>query len=191
MWWVNRVAQGSLFSLAVLPRHRRGPVQNLLTAGSRCSRYFWLLGYANETAHGRSVMATIPPPLKPVRPTQAVSVPLLACSILTIIVFVHGVRTDWLAFLSALLGFGSGMVVGVLVSPEKPGEHEEFTQYAKIGSGFLTGYVVSKVDRLFEAAVATPQSLLSPVFQTRLLSGLSCFCLALVVTFMGRRSWRS
>jgi hypothetical protein len=96
---------------------------------------------------------------------------------------------DYQAWLSGMLGAGVGWVIGVLVSPYQE-EERQFGAYAKVGSGFLTGFAVSKVDRIFDLMVGDPGkpgSLLDPIVQARLLIAFTCFFLSMMITLMGRR----
>jgi hypothetical protein len=56
---------------------------------------------------------------------------------------------DSLAWLSTALGLAAGWATGVLLAPYES-ERDRFKEYAKVVSGFITGYAVSKLDRLFD-----------------------------------------
>ena len=56
---------------------------------------------------------------------------------------------DSLAWLSAALGLAAGWAAGILFAPYQS-EQDRFREYIKLFSAFITGYLISKVDRLFE-----------------------------------------
>lgn len=95
---------------------------------------------------------------------------------------------DSLAWLSTALGLAAGWAAGILLSPYQS-EHDRFIEYAKLTSIFLTGYVVSKVDRLFELWIdpAHGPLILNSLFAHRILSAITGFLLAVVVTYVGRK----
>lgn len=97
---------------------------------------------------------------------------------------------DPVAWLAGVAGMASGAVIAILASPKKQ-EMQKFPEYAKLGYGFLTGYVVSKADRLFDylmgnSSSAHPAPILDLTVQIRLLVGVSCFLLGLILIFAVR-----
>ena len=97
---------------------------------------------------------------------------------------------DQIRWLAGMAGMAAGAVIAILASPKKP-ESDEFPEYARIASGFVTGFLVSKADRLFDYLAADPSSgrtspILDPSVQIRLLVGISCFLLSLILIFAVR-----
>lgn len=95
---------------------------------------------------------------------------------------------DSLAWLSLALGLAAGWGAGILLAPYQS-EQDRFREYIKLVSAFVTGYVVSKVDRLFELWFDPARGLLilNPVFAHRVLVCISSFLLAAVSTYVGRK----
>ena len=95
---------------------------------------------------------------------------------------------DEFAYLAATIGAASGWIAGILLSPYNS-ERQQFTEYARVAAGFITGFLVSKVDRSFEAL--TDERRGAPLFQQvlarRVLIGICAFLLAMVFVFIGRR----
>jgi hypothetical protein len=104
---------------------------------------------------------------------------------------ISGLRSgDQIRWLAGMTGMGAGAVIAILASPKKP-EYDKFPEYARIASGFVTGFLVSKADRLFDYLAADPSSgrtspILDPSVQIRLLVGISCFLLSLILIFAVR-----
>lgn len=99
---------------------------------------------------------------------------------------------DTLAWLSTALGLTAGWAAGILLAPYQS-EDARFREYAKLISVFLTGYVVSKIDRLFELWFDPEHGplLLRPLVAHRILLGITSFLLAAVWTYVARKyfSW--
>jgi energy-coupling factor transporter transmembrane protein EcfT len=98
------------------------------------------------------------------------------------------VLRDSLAWLSLALGLAAGWAAGILLAPYQS-EKERFREYVKVGSAFITGYGVSKLDRLFELWVdpARGALILSQAFAHRALICISGFLLATVSTYVIRK----
>jgi hypothetical protein len=95
---------------------------------------------------------------------------------------------DWLAWLSLALGLAAGWAAGILFAPYHS-ERDRFREYVKLVSAFLTGYVVSKIDRLFELWLDPAHGLLllNPIFANRVLVCVTSFLLAAVSTYVARK----
>jgi putative flippase GtrA len=95
---------------------------------------------------------------------------------------------DSLAWLSSALGLAAGWAAGILLAPYQS-EQERFREYVKIVSAFITGYVVSKVDRLFELWLDPEHGplLLHSIIAHRMLICVTSFLLAAVVTYVARK----
>jgi len=92
----------------------------------------------------------------------------------------------WLNY--ALLFFGSlvGWVAGILATPDDPDQKRMFTAYAKAISLFVSGFIVAKVDRLFESATADG-ALPGPIVVGQLVIFGSAVLLGALFTFIGRK----
>ena len=99
---------------------------------------------------------------------------------------------DSLAWLSMAFGLVAGWAVGVLLAPYQS-EQDRFKTYAKIGAAFITGYVVSKTDRVFDLYLdpARGPLILESLVAHRVMAGTTAFLLAMVTTYVGRKyvSW--
>lgn len=101
-------------------------------------------------------------------------------------------RNDSFAWLAASLGLAAGWGAGILLGPYQS-EQQRFKEYAKVISAFLSGYLVSKLDRLFELWFNTEYGPLAlrPNFAFRMMAGITAFLLAAVSTYVARKylSW--
>jgi hypothetical protein len=97
-------------------------------------------------------------------------------------------RKDSLAWLSSAFGLAAGWAAGILLAPYQS-EKDRFREYVKLVSAFLTGYAVTKLDRLFELWFdpAHGPLILNPVFAHRALVCVSSFLLATVITYVSRK----
>ena len=95
---------------------------------------------------------------------------------------------DGLALLVAVLGAVLGWAAGVLLAPYKP-EETRFKAISKGIVGFLTGYVVGKIDCVFDLLVDRSGGqpiLMSPRFIRTFLMALVCFLVATLWVFVAR-----
>jgi xanthosine utilization system XapX-like protein len=79
-----------------------------------------------------------------------------------------------------------GWVVGMLITPVSPKEPAIFSETGKALSTFVAGYLVAKIDRIFDIAMKRDESV-NGLFVGRLLMFVSVFALGLLATFV----WRS
>lgn len=95
---------------------------------------------------------------------------------------------DLLAWLFSAFGLASGWAVGILASPYQS-EQQRFKEYAKLAAAFVTGWAVTKIDRLFELSFDLTRGplILNPVVGSRVLLGFSCFFLAATATYVARK----
>jgi len=74
--------------------------------------------------------------------------------ILSIFAFIYKNGTEAsLIFLSAAFGISIGWFLGMLATPYNVGEKQKLSEIGKIVYGFLTGYVLSKIEVLLNAIV--------------------------------------
>ena len=83
----------------------------------------------------------------------------------------------WVVIAGGLIGWGIGMLMTPITEPEKA----QFPEYAKVISTFVTGYLVAKIDKVFDV------SHVDKLFVQRLLMFLSMFVLGALATYV----WRS
>lgn len=91
----------------------------------------------------------------------------------------------WLNVLLLVVGGLCGWGAGILASPQGEEEKSQFAMYRRAILAFLTGFVLAKVDRLFDLAVdkgAVTISMLGPS-----LIFVGGFVLGALFTFVGRR----
>ena len=79
-----------------------------------------------------------------------------------------------------------GWVVGMLITPVSPKEQAVFSDAGKALSTFVAGYLVAKIDRLFDIAMKQNDNA-NGLFVGRLLMFVSMFALGVLATFV----WRS
>ena len=91
-----------------------------------------------------------------------------------------------LNFLFVFCGGLIGWTLGVFITPIDPKEQSKFTQYGKFITAFITGFLVSKIDKVFELVTQKPNAI-DDVFQARFLFFVTSFFLGLLCTFI----WRS
>jgi len=113
---------------------------------------------------------------------------VFAVIIAVILLWVSCVLKDYLAWLSLALGLAVGWAAGILLAPYQS-EQDRFREYVKVASAFITGYGVSKLDRLFELWVdpARGSLILSQTFAYRALICVTAFFLAAVSTYVSRK----
>jgi hypothetical protein len=93
-----------------------------------------------------------------------------------------------LLVLVGIVGGVAGWIVGILASPYDPAERSSFSDLAKLVYGFLTGYLVSKIDpvvnRLLDVSPGKPtRPLIYGLF------AMACFMIAVAYTYIGRTYW--
>jgi lysylphosphatidylglycerol synthetase-like protein (DUF2156 family) len=96
--------------------------------------------------------------------------------------------------LVALVCAIAGWIVGLLAAPTSLEEERHFSQLATAVSGFITGYVLSKVDPtiqyLFEVQEQGLARVTQPPYSQQVLVGLASFGIALLFVFNARLYWR-
>ena len=79
-----------------------------------------------------------------------------------------------------------GWVVGMLITPVSPKEQAVFSDTGRALSTFVAGYLVAKIDRIFDIAMRKDDNV-NGLFVGRLLMFVSTFALGVLATFV----WRS
>jgi hypothetical protein len=76
-----------------------------------------------------------------------------------------------------------GWLLGTFNSPKNSKEKVIFGEYGKAVSAFISGYLVSKLDKLVEM-ILSPTTLQVPVASFRLVGSTSCFVTAMLITYV-------
>ena len=86
-----------------------------------------------------------------------------------------------------LFVFGAllGWTVGILITPEKSQEGA-FSAYGTAIMTFITGFLVAKIDRIFEVKIEGNPNFVNGEFVFRVLLGGSAFVLGVLCTFIWR-----
>jgi hypothetical protein len=79
-----------------------------------------------------------------------------------------------------------GWVVGMLITPISPKDQAVFSDTGRALSTFVAGYLVAKLDRIFDVAMKKDENA-NGLFVGRLLMFVSMFSLGVLATFV----WRS
>ena len=88
--------------------------------------------------------------------------------------------------LFCVLGFILGWVIAIYSTPYNKKDETKLNRFANLVGTFLTGYILSKCDKLFER-LTNPDFLLSSLQGGRILLFLSFFGLSWIVVFVYRR----
>jgi hypothetical protein len=89
-----------------------------------------------------------------------------------------------LNILTCLFGGAAGWWAGILISPD-PTEQAQFSVFRKTLSAFLGGFVLAKIDLLFQGAMA--QNLAAdPIFVGRLFLFITTFLICAQFTYVAR-----
>lgn len=94
--------------------------------------------------------------------------------------------------LAALVGTALGWVAGILLAPYEE-EARRFTVISKGISGIIGGYLLAKLDKVFELVTdsksGTPLVLEAPFIRSVMMS-LGCFLVAAIAVFVARTYWQ-
>ena len=98
--------------------------------------------------------------------------------------YCFNIESPMINLLLVLFGGLLGWVTGILATPVDRAERKLFSTYVAAISTFLSGFVVAKLDRLFEEGLA--QNAFTQLVFQRLLLFASAFLLGCLFTFVGR-----
>lgn len=79
-----------------------------------------------------------------------------------------------------------GWLIGMLTSPYNLEDENKLGKFSKLIGTFLSGYILSKFDRVIESLV-NPTAILSPLIGLRVLLFVCFFCLIWIITFVFRQ----
>jgi hypothetical protein len=108
--------------------------------------------------------------------------------IASILVYVLINLKDTLSWLSSAFGLAAGWAAGFLLAPYES-EQQRFREYIKFISAFVSGYLVSKIDRLFDLWFDPEHGplLLHSMVAHRMLICATSFVMAAVTTYVARK----
>jgi hypothetical protein len=102
----------------------------------------------------------------------------------------EGGQAKALLILGGIVGAALGWVAGILASPYNVDEKSSFAELSKLIYGFLTGYVISKLDHLLTKVLDVPKD---DQFNSRpmVFAGfvLASFMIAVALTYISRSYW--
>jgi hypothetical protein len=90
--------------------------------------------------------------------------------------------------LCGISGAAFGWVIGILISPYN-NEVKRFSELAKVGYGFLTGYVVSKLDPLINKIVGIDKTEINTIFMIIIAYFTASLVTSIVLTYISRIYW--
>jgi|SRR6516164_4639437 hypothetical protein len=117
----------------------------------------------------------------------AILISVIVSAILVFLCFrmVAGPQDGYLNLAIVLASVCSGWLLGTFISPESSSEQSRFITYGKAVSAFVSGYLVSKLDKVIET-ILSPQTLAIPVAAFRLSAAIAAIVSALLVTYILR-----
>ena len=95
---------------------------------------------------------------------------------------------DDIALLAAVVGAALGWAAGILVAPYQ-GEEKRFQRISKGIAGFITGYAVGKIDRVFELLLdksGGAPAIFDVHVQRTFWMSLGCFVVTALIVFVAR-----
>lgn len=89
-------------------------------------------------------------------------------------------------YLICLAGCILGWLIGMLTTPYDLEDEIKLGKFSKLIGTFLSGYILSKFDRVIEEII-NPTSMLTPIIGLRVLLFVCFFCLMWIVVFVFRQ----
>ena len=93
------------------------------------------------------------------------------------------------SFLVGLAGMAVGHVLGFFASPYNQGEKTAFSEYGKAIAAFVTGFLLSKLDRLLEVVVDPENLKPNSIYGARALIFIIAMATATITTYVFRMHW--
>lgn len=117
----------------------------------------------------------------------AVGISVIVSAILIFLCFkmVATPQDGYLNLAIILASVCTGWLLGTFISPESETEQKSFMTYGKAVSAFVSGYLVSKLDKVVEK-ILSPDVLVVPLAAFRLSASIAALISALLVTYMVR-----
>jgi hypothetical protein len=91
-----------------------------------------------------------------------------------------------ITYLICIFGYILGWIVAIISTPMNTTDQSDISKFSKLVGTFLSGYLLSKFDKLFEAVFDT-NTLFTTINGPRLLLFGSCFGLTFILVFYYRR----
>ena len=118
---------------------------------------------------------------------------IIGLAALVAIIVICFARWDLITSLCAFVAAALGWLVGILIAPLSKNEEDRFGVIAKVISGFVTGYMVSKIDPLITELLKIDETGHAIVTQDlvaiRLLLAACSFLVAVLLVFNARAYW--
>jgi len=121
--------------------------------------------------------------------TSFVAAALFAITFVRLLIVWH----DGTALLGALVGTALGWASGILLAPYQE-EEKRFQRLSKGIAGFLSGYAVGKLDRVFDLLMDRTGGqpiILDPHVLRTFWMALACFLVAGITVFVARTYWQA
>lgn len=92
--------------------------------------------------------------------------------------------------LSGIIGVAFGWIIGIVASPYTAGEKSAFSEFAKLIYGFVSGYVLSKLDPLISKFLDPKASYgFDPQLTAIVFFAIPTFLITVGVTYISRSYW--
>jgi hypothetical protein len=115
---------------------------------------------------------------------------ILYCGLLWFALSYQEGKYTQILVLSGITAAALGWIFGIMISPYNSGERSAFSEHARLVYGFVTGYVISKLDPLLTRLIETKsgQGLDQRLFAVALFA-IASFLIAIGVTYISRSYW--
>ena len=90
-----------------------------------------------------------------------------------------------ITYLICICGYLMGWIVAIVSTPMNKKDEDGLGKFTKLIGTFLTGYILSKCDKLIEY-LANPSQAFSPLIGVRILLFICCFGLTFILVFYYR-----
>ena len=94
-----------------------------------------------------------------------------------------------LLILCGAFGSAVGWVIGIIATPYNTAESQRLTEIGKVAYGFLTGYVLSKVDPLLSSLGAKADLVTGERLWVYAIFTITALLVSFAVTFLNRTYW--
>lgn len=95
-----------------------------------------------------------------------------------------------ITYLICIFGYILGWIIAIVSTPMNKNDETDLGKFSKLLGSFLTGYVLSKCDKLLEAILDT-NKVFTTIAGARLLLFACCFGITFILVFYYRRyKWR-